>query len=836
MIKRLTKLEIEDFRIFRGPVSVPLDADVVIIYGPNGSGKTGLISALEYAVTGAVEDLRVFSDDYPRCLRHIRTRGEPKSCLYFESTTGEPLCQSTPVNGRHDPNVKPANMSEADRRFFVERCYISQRQLGRLFEIYQSSDKQQPEQPLVRFVRELLALDLLENLTVGLHEVGHIGRLQKGSRSLAALKDEQASVPGQRTQLTQQREERTALWKESLDTIHAIPSSADDPMPDALWTASGLRARIEALESAEQYKELSGTLQRLQQSQGELESAVGLLRASSNGAVVQDPVSLKAQLDALGRNLIKPKLTLLLQEAERVFGSVKVSVPQIAPHPDIGQRLDEIEEAVGNSVAHLNTEIRVRNETEQEMRSLQARASELEGAMQEGEASSAQKSQEQQRWAELLQGVLDHLSGEVCPVCGRDYSELKSGRLKSRIAEELKRLGLGSERLESAARRRAQLETERDAVLRRIAAIKERVGQDQSALEVIQARRDQLSRLMNAFAAERDSRQEWLRLQKEEARIRTELRAVQERLSQQDRSTLQVSQLADELEIPKETRPADAQSLAELVSSHLRTQIDELERHRRGRNELLATLTRAERTARELEELDNNIKALSEREQRIQSALGRVDQYIEKSRGLARAANSGKERLLREVFNETLNALWEDLFERLVKLEAFVPRLSEPTVRRGQIRAAIRAIARGAEPFEQAGSVLSAANLNTAALSLFLSLNLVERPRHRVIVLDDPIQSMDDVHVAQLANLLRAIVREADRQLVLCVHERSLYEYLCLELGPTRESDSLLAVELVRNREGDGSTVQPERRTWKPDLVTFGIQPDRPNTVPETAT
>ena len=189
---------------------------------------------------------------------------------------------------------------------------------------------------------------------------------------------------------------------------------------------------------------------------------------------------------------------------------------------------------------------------------------------------------------------------------------------------------------------------------------------------------------------------------------------------------------------------------------------------------------------------------------------------------MARAANSAKERLLKEVFNETLNSLWQDLFGRLVKLETFAPRLSEPTVRRGQIRAAIRAIARGVDPFEQAGSVLSAANLNTAALSLFLSLHLVERPRHRVIVLDDPVQSMDDIHVAQLANLLRAIVREAGRQLVLCVHERSLYEYLCLELGPTRESDTLLAIELVRNREGDGSTIQPERRTWKPDLVTFG--------------
>jgi exonuclease SbcC len=364
-------------------------------------------------------------------------------------------------------------------------------------------------------------------------------------------------------------------------------------------------------------------------------------------------------------------------------------------------------------------------------------------------------------------------------------------------------------------------------VERKIAALSERLRRDQPALEIIQARRNELSKLMETLAAELSSRQDWSRLYQEEAAIQAAIRAAEERASQQDESKLQISQLADELEIPEKARPADAQSLAEAVSGHLRTQIEKLERERRHQSDLLTALAMAEKLARERDGLDSETAALDDREQRIQSATGRVGQYIEKARGLARAANSAKERLLREVFNETLNGLWADLFGRLVKLETFVPRLSEPTAQRGQIRAAIQAIVKGAEglqPFEQAASVLSAANLNTAALSLFLSLHLVDQPTHRVLVLDDPIQSMDDVHVGQLATLLRTIVREARRQLVLCVQERSLYEYLCLELGPTRESDSLLTIELARNAPGDGSTIRFERRAWKEDLITFGAR------------
>ena len=73
MIKRILELEVQGFRSMLRRQTIPLDADAVILYGPNGTGKSGLFSAIEYALTGTVADFARFGDDYPRCLTHVRS-------------------------------------------------------------------------------------------------------------------------------------------------------------------------------------------------------------------------------------------------------------------------------------------------------------------------------------------------------------------------------------------------------------------------------------------------------------------------------------------------------------------------------------------------------------------------------------------------------------------------------------------------------------------------------------------------------------------------------------------------------------------------------------------
>ena len=55
--QRLKSLSIHNFRSIHGSVVIPLDAQVVLVHGTNGMGKTSLMSAIELGLTGSIAHL-----------------------------------------------------------------------------------------------------------------------------------------------------------------------------------------------------------------------------------------------------------------------------------------------------------------------------------------------------------------------------------------------------------------------------------------------------------------------------------------------------------------------------------------------------------------------------------------------------------------------------------------------------------------------------------------------------------------------------------------------------------------------------------------------------------
>jgi DNA repair exonuclease SbcCD ATPase subunit len=113
--------------------------------------------------------------------------------------------------------------------------------------------------------------------------------------------------------------------------------------------------------------------------------------------------------------------------------------------------------------------------------------------------------------------------------------------------------------------------------------------------------------------------------------------------------------------------------------------------------------------------------------------------------------------------------------------------------------------------------VLSAAQLNSLAICLFLALNLERDAGLRTAILDDPVQSLDDVNLLSLADVLRTV--RGRRQVIVSTHDEVLAELLARKLRPLGEKDATAQVTIedwgeagpnVRTDMRGASDLEPE--------------------------
>jgi exonuclease SbcC len=203
-------------------------------------------------------------------------------------------------------------------------------------------------------------------------------------------------------------------------------------------------------------------------------------------------------------------------------------------------------------------------------------------------------------------------------------------------------------------------------------------------------------------------------------------------------------------------------------------------------------------------ETDARISADFASWQRANQGLERAQAMRDQGNAIRSAVDRVRSAIIRREFNDRLNRVWRDLFVRLAPGEPFVPafRIPESSTQRLQPKL-ITEHRDGGEAGGTPGAMLSAANLNTAALTLFIALNLSVPRELPWLILDDPVQSMDDVHIAHFAALLRSLSKEQSLQVMIAVHDRQLFEYLKLELSPAFPEDSLLTLELSRGPRRD---------------------------------
>jgi energy-coupling factor transporter ATP-binding protein EcfA2 len=103
---------------------------------------------------------------------------------------------------------------------------------------------------------------------------------------------------------------------------------------------------------------------------------------------------------------------------------------------------------------------------------------------------------------------------------------------------------------------------------------------------------------------------------------------------------------------------------------------------------------------------------------------------------------------------------------------------------------------------EEPVMVLSSSQLNVLAVSVFLALNLgVETLPLNVVALDDPLQSLDDVNLLGLVDLLRRV--KGRRQIIVSTHDARFGALLARKLRPVSSNERVRIVEFEGwTREG----------------------------------
>ncbi|WP_420610483.1 hypothetical protein [Candidatus Poriferisodalis sp.] len=246
------------------------------------------------------------------------------------------------------------------------------------------------------------------------------------------------------------------------------------------------------------------------------------------------------------------------------------------------------------------------------------------------------------------------------------------------------------------------------------------------------------------------------------------------------------------------------------------SQLQELGQHSRSSSEARALLGRLRAAIARSEGFKEAVAEAARSKQLWDQRIREADRRREVARSVHAAASRSRTAIVQRVFTQSLNDVWRDVFSRLAPAEPFVPSFGPPTATRTALELHLETIHRAGGTAGTPSMMLSTGNLNTAALSLFIALHLAVEPKFPCLVLDDPVQSMDEVHIAQFAALLRILAKHHERQLVLAVHERELFEYLALELSPAFEGDELITVEL--GSDSDGEPVHHSTRlAWAED-------------------
>jgi exonuclease SbcC len=801
----LKSVSITDFRSIRGSITVPLDAPVVLVHGQNGAGKTSLLSAIELALTGHVPSLARIDSGY---VDHLVHKAADSSRIVLEALGLPQQSLRTELAITRDGITGSALLASETARYYNERCFLAQSTLTKLLEIYEGADAQRSNSPLTRFVRELLGLDQLDALIDGLYDAGDIRRLRTTVPAYWVTREEIASKQELLTAKTAERQVMVDQDAEKTRQISKLLPILDIPHADTA-SVSDLLSHISS-ESEEVELQKVAILRREVVALRKQWDEVQFLQTSEERVAAEKRANDAFLAYSSWQQASGAQFEKLLDQVTNLFTDIS-SIPAGGPLESWSSALNRVQNDLENSLQVLNREVEDAAslaDLSQRMERFAARIATLDQQIKEHSVEAGQL-------ASSLSTLLPHIRSEVCPVCNRDYREVSARPLHAVVTDSVAKLSRSSAQLQALSNDRSSTMATRSLVERERDLLAGR-RMDDASQNALKARVATLREMQNSLMSIQSDVKRGQELVTLAAMANRHLGDAQSRDSRGTYMREALDGLVREysLDVP----------VAGELPAHV---LDRLDAYVARRESFLIERQAARRKlsvlASDLQELRARRASLESTILTAQTRLGvlserksAADVIIHDSRELARRARDVRTDIVRKVFNEGLNAIWRDLFIRLAPEEPFVPAFALPVNDTSPVEAMLETHYKSGGKGGNPRAMLSGGNVNTAALTLFLALHLSVDATLPWLVIDDPVQSMDEVHITQFAALLRTLSKDHNRQVVIAVHERPLFDYLALELSPAFATDRLITIEL--GRAADGTTLMKyEPIVWQPD-------------------
>lgn len=683
---RLKRLEISGFRGFAGKSSFELDADVVLLTGPNGSGKTSVFDAFLWALTGSIGR---FSADAHEVTSHFSASGEAFVSLTLGA--GEMgdlrITRTTTRSSSHDrllvetDGTRSQGASASD--LLIKRLWpaalagdnaVAAFSTALTRSVYLQQD----------LVREFLTDDSEEARFKVLSELVGAGRLTELIRELEGARNRWSRAGTKETSDLQAGERRLALMKERLGRLGAAPNTG--VTIEAEWSAWWVRAAGDLV--AAQHTDLSP---------GTPEAAVALDRTLKE---------VESRRRALERELAAAKALL---------DDCQAAPPSLTPEDEAREKkLGTDDQQLTDRLAVLRGELR---SAEEAAASRRRHLTELREAREE--------------LASLAELALRHLTAK-CPVCDQTYDKKSTEK-----------------RLRALSAARADSEIAPSVVLNRPSAVA-------TQIEEVERQQASIRRDLGAAGQARSRAAQW-----------AEMLAARMR----------------ELNLQGDAHGADL-AIQGIVDRH-QAALERLTAVQRE-GERLALLAARVAEQRQRRQLEVEIQSADAEVNGLRTELAAHARTYDVATDLIRGSREAAWDAVRDRIDE-LGPVAERIYARIDPHPVLTDVAIETTTTGQRGKVSVRIADRlGVGLSLNPASVLSSSQLNGLAVSLFLAFSLgVRETPLECVLLDDPLQTLDDVNLLGIVDVFRRL--KSQRQIILSTHDDRFASLLRRKLRPVED-------------------------------------------------